>query len=228
MLSTTTNPPPQIDNQIDDITVNNKELLTDLLDSDRSLNSIALTHKLTHYQLLLWMNQPAVQSLLQDLDAAAIRRSNHKAAQARQGAVTVLSEHALAYHETPRDRETANKAARALLRINLNPNHPNTTPAPTPPDSRRIKHILNDSHIPTSSLPLLPTPHQPTANPSTHSPQTPVLLFLLIRVHLCNLWLLPPLLICVHLRLLSLLRLCLRVYLGHLWLLLSVPRFLLL
>ena len=118
MLTTTLHPAFQtpIESEIDGKAVNTNALLSDLLQSPGALTDIAREHKLILQQLIVWCDQPAVRTLLDQADALAARIAAHKTAQGRPAAVPALATHAQLW-ETVKDRETAGRAARSLLRI---------------------------------------------------------------------------------------------------------------
>jgi hypothetical protein len=129
MLTTTLHPPFQttIDNQIDGKTVDPDRLLGDLLQSGQQLLQVAKDHGLSLRQLIVWIKQPGVQALLDEADAAAARIAEHMAAQARPGAVHSLTTQTMLI-ESVKDRETAAKACRAILRIPIRETEPNEAP----------------------------------------------------------------------------------------------------
>lgn len=140
MLTTTLHPAftTPIDTQVDGKTVNPNTLLKDLAQSGRLLIEIATDHGLTLQQLIVWIQQPAVQSLLNEADAVASRLATHRAAQARPAAVHTLTTQTMLW-ETARDREGAAKSSRAILRIPIEDREPTEAPlSPTPIASLRI------------------------------------------------------------------------------------------
>ena len=156
MLST----PNPIDPQIDDTTVNVKELLIDLLDSNLDLSIIAVRHKLTLPQLTTWCKQPAIRQFIADANELANLRAENRAAQSRQIAITTLADQCRTLYETPRDRETANKAARALLRQTgaaYRQSEPRS-PRSLPPLSTRNSELATSPASPPADSSLLSSP----------------------------------------------------------------------
>ncbi|MBX3378179.1 MAG: hypothetical protein KF678_14385, partial [Phycisphaeraceae bacterium] len=137
-MLTSTHLSQAFDNTIDDVTVDHNRLLSDLLDSNLPLIDIALNHKLTLAQLLVWSSQPAVRHLLAAAAEVHALRANFTLAQSRHIAITLLSDHCRTLSQTPRDRDLASRAARSLLRagqVDPPPAHqsgPGASEAPPP------------------------------------------------------------------------------------------------
>src|ERR1043165_2247652 len=161
MLTTSLHPAFQtpIENEIDGKTVNTNNLLSDLLQSPGALTDIAREHKLTLQQLIVWCDQPAVRTLLDQADALAARIAAHKTAQARPGAVHVLATQTCLL-ETVKDRENARKAARTL--VSLPADAPTTGPQPIA--EMRLPCRARSSRPHTAGTRRAPMPSEPPSS----------------------------------------------------------------
>src|ERR1043165_808256 len=135
-----------IDDNIDGVQIDHNKLLADLVHCNHPLIDIATTHKLKLAQLIAWIAQPAVRTLLDAADEAASRIAAHKAAQGATAAVQTLLGQATGLCETTREQDIAGRGARAILRLAPRPGN---DPKPPPvKDAASLKSLLNTTGQP--------------------------------------------------------------------------------